>query len=479
MLHTYQKKINLAMIYLIASGLIVQPVFRFMNITQTFIPTIAVLIGLPLSIMMYKKDNVTFAKYINIISISVIIIALMLNNPIASSSLGLFLLIIGAVYFDKIMPFIMSAILSILLFYHWKSGAFELTSYIMCQCLYLFTPIVLFFITNWGKNMLEASEREQGNALKLLSQLEETMAVIKSNTIELDANILSGNEYMKIANDNSLFIGRSMEEMTLGIVNQTEALNKINQMMIETEAQVFELNQLSNTLKDISVETNTTVSAGSTNITQMTMQMQTISNASEKTFDTLQELIRNIEAINDFLSGITQIADQTNLLALNASIEASRAGEAGKGFAVVASEIRTLAEQSAHTVGEIYKIMSEVKHKTNLVLSEATAENLATKEGKNLILQVEKSFKNIETAFKNIDTNIAEQLNRMHTVSTNVSNVTNEVDEIATISEEHTNATQNLMSVVEENNSNINQISNMMMQINNSSHSLKEMLENK
>lgn len=65
-----------------------------------------------------------------------------------------------------------------------------------------------------------------------------------------------------------------------------------------------------------------------------------IFNASELSYNKILKLKENIENINGFLVGISDIASQTNLLALNASIEAARAGEAGKGFAVVAEEVR-------------------------------------------------------------------------------------------------------------------------------------------
>ncbi len=65
------------------------------------------------------------------------------------------------------------------------------------------------------------------------------------------------------------------------------------------------------------------------------------------------ELDGAANGIGEVVKLISDIAGQTNLLALNASIEAARAGEAGKGFAVVASEVKSLANETQRSVGEI------------------------------------------------------------------------------------------------------------------------------
>ncbi len=69
-----------------------------------------------------------------------------------------------------------------------------------------------------------------------------------------------------------------------------------------------------------------------------------------------------VRRLDSSLELINEIADQTNLLALNAAIEASRLGtSATGGFSVVAGEIRSLAESSAETAGEIGRLVKQME----------------------------------------------------------------------------------------------------------------------
>ncbi len=74
----------------------------------------------------------------------------------------------------------------------------------------------------------------------------------------------------------------------------------------------------------------------------------------------LSTLDTQVEAVNEALGVIDDIADQTSLLALNAAIEAARAGENGRGFAVVADEVRQLAERTQSHLGHINQTTAQM-----------------------------------------------------------------------------------------------------------------------
>lgn len=72
-----------------------------------------------------------------------------------------------------------------------------------------------------------------------------------------------------------------------------------------------------------------------------------------------------VNATDEIISLIRQIAAQTNLLGLNAAIEAARVGDVGRGFGVVAEEIRKLAATSADSIKSIDSIIKAIQGDSN------------------------------------------------------------------------------------------------------------------
>ena len=99
--------------------------------------------------------------------------------------------------------------------------------------------------------------------------------------------------------------------------------------------------------------------------TSLTSSANEGQNLASQTTIAMNDIDAEVNAINDAISVIDQIAFQTNILSLNAAVEAATAGEAGKGFAVVAQEVRNLASRSAEAANEIKTLVSNATSKAN------------------------------------------------------------------------------------------------------------------
>ncbi|CCN50069.1 putative Methyl-accepting chemotaxis protein [Vibrio nigripulchritudo MADA3029] len=108
-------------------------------------------------------------------------------------------------------------------------------------------------------------------------------------------------------------------------------------------------------------ESNEVIASGTQSVHENLDVIQSVAEEVQATAKIAGDLESSSNEIGDILDVIKQIAEQTNLLALNAAIEAARAGEQGRGFAVVADEVRTLAQRTQESTGNIQRIISDLQ----------------------------------------------------------------------------------------------------------------------
>jgi len=199
------------------------------------------------------------------------------------------------------------------------------------------------------------------------------------------------------------------------------------------------------------------IASNTTNIVKMAGFASSVTQASSEgkalaseTTQAMDEINKEVNAINEAITIIDQIAFQTNILSLNAAVEAATAGEAGKGFAVVAQEVRNLATRSADAANEIKKLVSNATVKANngkkiadSMISGYTTLNDNIEHTINLIKDVEMASKEQLSGIEQINDAVAsldQQTQKNAMIASQTHDVAVDTDAVAKLVVEHANS---------------------------------------
>ncbi|OCL86067.1 Methyl-accepting chemotaxis protein I [Aliarcobacter thereius] len=196
-----------------------------------------------------------------------------------------------------------------------------------------------------------------------------TMERINKLGSELKENARSNIENGNLLQENSHTMNRSVENLAAKANSQAASLEETAAALEEITSITKNNTQNAEKMAHLSKDVKESVVLGE--------------GLANKTALSMDEINSKVEAINEAIEVIDQIAFQTNILSLNAAVEAATAGEAGKGFAVVAQEVRNLANRSAEAAREIKSLVENATSKTN--------------EGKKISDEMRNGYNNLNT----------------------------------------------------------------------------------
>ena len=198
----------------------------------------------------------------------------------------------------------------------------------------------------------EQDYRKQVNINPILKgKMKLAMEQINQLGSELNNNAKHNLENGTLLEKNSLTMNRSVENLANKANAQAASLEETAAALEEITGITKNNTQNAHKMSNLSKDVKDSVILGE--------------NLANKTASSMDEINAKVEAINEAIEVIDQIAFQTNILSLNAAVEAATAGEAGKGFAVVAQEVRNLANRSAEAAKEIKDLVENATSKTN------------------------------------------------------------------------------------------------------------------
>ena len=277
------------------------------------------------------------------------------------------------------------------------------------------------YANNDYRNILVLDNIEKGGVFELLvtdiNKLRETITNIlvenKSNGMTLDKSSDILLENVNILNNNSNSAAASLEETSAALEEITSTIVNTTQNVVQMANNAEELIKSANDGQDLAHKTTTAMT----------------------------DIDEQVNAINEAITVIDQIAFQTNILSLNAAVEAATAGEAGKGFAVVAQEVRNLASRSAEAANEIKALVSnattkanEGKEIANKMIEGYTGLNENISKTIDIIKEVETSSKEQESGITQINdavTQLDQQTQQNASIASQTNSVAIQTDTIA------------------------------------------------
>jgi methyl-accepting chemotaxis protein len=252
---------------------------------------------------------------------------------------------------------------------------------------------------------MDSSISQVANGAASLSEAAgNTSSAIMQMTVSIEKIAENANIFSESAHDTA----SSIEEMVSTIKQIATSLENLTS---SSEAIASSIEEVNTTTKDIEHRATESVSLAEA---VMTNASDKGLNASNAAMAGMQEIKKSVVALSDvinmlgkrttdigkILNVIDDVTDQTNLLALNAAILASKAGEHGRGFSIVADEIKSLAERTSVSTGEISSLIKSVQDVTRSSIRMASDGIQTVEKGLTLVSDVNGALREIVDSSK-------------------------------------------------------------------------------
>ncbi|UOF91181.1 methyl-accepting chemotaxis protein [Fodinisporobacter ferrooxydans] len=277
----------------------------------------------------------------------------------------------------------------------------------------------------------------------VLAQVDEAAGQLASSSEELTASA----EQTSRATEH---IATTMQELAAGSDQQASHSNEGSIIITQMYGNVVHISENAQNVTSSANHASEVTQKGNRAIQTANNQMNAINKKVGETAEVVRTLGEYTQQIDKIVEVITGIASQTNLLALNAAIEAARAGEQGRGFAVVADEVRKLAEQSAHSAGQISDFIKKIQAESTNAIQAMDESIHAVTGGIAVVNEAETSFREIQEAIGHVTAQVEEITTAVEMITTSTEGVVHKIVAISELAETGANGVQTVSAASQE-----------------------------
>ena len=254
-------------------------------------------------------------------------------------------------------------------------------------------------------------------------------------------------------------IAHTITDVAADATHNNDSIGEISTAIEQVSARTQEMSASGAYVTQTADDAVADATGGMKYIHELVQQNETVADSMTEISRVSEQLVTGSDAIKNVVTTIREIAGQTNLLALNAAIEAARAGEAGRGFAVVAEEVRKLAEQSSAATNEIEQTIGRMIE--SIQVAAGAISNAEEKVGasKEVTAHTEQSFGSIQKRLEDVCARIAQISKAVDETAGDMQAVVGNVQSIGTVAEKTGANAENVAAASEEQSASLHDVS--------------------
>ena len=268
----------------------------------------------------------------------------------------------------------------------------------------------------------------------------------------------------------------TMQELASGAEMQANTSSELSSAMSAFATNVQEANENGQYINQASSGILALTDKGSQLMNSSTEKMFQIDHIVKDSVQKVKDLDAQSQEIFKLVVVIKEVADQTNLLALNAAIEAARAGEHGRGFSVVAEEVRKLAEQTATSVTDITRIVTNIQNGFGVVTESLQDGYKEVEQGTSQITTTGETFKEISSSVIGMVDNIKNVTTKLSDIAMNSQTMNQSIQEIAATAEESAAGVEQTAASVQQTTSSMEEVARSSVDLANVAEELNELV---